>query len=98
MDAGLCAEKTLATLNITKGPIVLPRAVAERAALIGPNAITLAIINLLVRNASDYGDVYLVAEHAMHLLETTTELQDTVEYQRLRTALKERGSGAGERK
>ena len=91
LEQGLWAAKTLDTLTQTAGRIEIPSAVAERAAQLGPPPTSLAIMNQLVRGIADPGDLFLVAKSANNLLDRVAELKDTEEYQRLFTALYERG-------
>lgn len=92
LEASLWAEKTLATLELTGGRIELASTVAERCTYLAPSPTTLAIVNRLVRGSTGPGDVYLVARSANQLLDGATELNETDDYERLETALTERGS------
>ena len=51
----------------------------------------LAILDELVRGPGNEWERRDVAEHAAQMLESAQQLQDTVEYRRLRAALIERG-------
>jgi len=85
------ANRTMATLAVTRGRIDWSHKVAERAVSIAPSPTTLAIMNSLVRGASDQWDRRGNLERAVELLGASDELATTPEYERLRTTLLERG-------
>jgi hypothetical protein len=91
MDDNTWASRTLETLVATGGRIDWSHKVAERAASLTPSTTTLAIMNHLVRGASDDWDRRGNIEHAVALLAAADDLSATPEYQRLRTMLLERG-------
>lgn len=86
------ASRTMATLSVTGGRLDWSHKVAERAASLAPSTTTLAIINGLVRGASDEWDRRGNIERAAKLLRDSHELAATPEYERLRTTLLERGA------
>jgi hypothetical protein len=86
------ANRTMATLAVTGGRIDWSHKVAERAASLAPSTTTLAIMNSLVRGASDEWDRRGNIERAVDLLRASGALAATPEYERLRTTLLERGA------
>jgi hypothetical protein len=86
------ASRTMATLAVTGGRIDWSHKVAERAASLAPSTTTLAIMNSLVRGASDEWDRRGNIERAIELLRASHELAATPGYERLRTTLLERGA------
>jgi hypothetical protein len=86
------ASRTMATLAVTGGRMDWSHKVADRAATLAPTTTTLAIMNSLVRGASDEWDRRGTIERAVELLRASDELAATPEYQRLRTTLLERGA------
>lgn len=85
------ASRTMATLAVTGGDIDWSHKVSERAASRAPSTTTLAIMNSLVRGASDEWDRRGNVERAVELLRASDALAATPEYERLRTTLLERG-------
>lgn len=92
LDDGTWAQRTMATLAVTGGRIDWSQKVAERAASLGPSTTTLAIMNGLIRGASDEWDRRGNIDRAVALLQGAGELATTPEYERLRTTLLERGA------
>jgi hypothetical protein len=95
-EIGVLAEATwkdltLRTLTANHGRIDWAHKVAERAAGSPPTTGTLAIFNELVRGLTDEWDRRRTAELAVETLNQAKQLADTLEYQRLRTTLQERG-------
>lgn len=86
------ASRTVATLTVTGGRMDWSHKVAERAASFAPTTTTLAIMNYLVRGASEDWDRRRNIERAVDLLRASDDLAATPEYQRLRTTLLERGA------
>ena len=84
------AELTVKTLERTGGRIDGFDRVAKRALRSTPSRTTLSIMDRLVRGADVY-ERYMVERDAGRLIARSTGLADTDEYQRLRTALLERG-------
>lgn len=92
LDADRWANRTLATLAVTGGRIDWSQKVAERAASLKPSRTTLAIMNSLIRGASDEWDRRGNIERAVELIGAADELAGTPDYERLRTTLLERGA------
>jgi hypothetical protein len=86
------AERTLSTLAITGGHLDWSHQAAERAGALPPSPTTLAIMNHLVRGASDEWDRRGNIERAVALLKAGSALAGTPEYRRLRTTLLERNA------
>ena len=88
------ADLTRRTLSATSGRIDWARHVAERAAQDSPTPDTLEILNLLVRRAAvDSWEQGTIIETAAKTIDRAdASLTTTGEYQRLRTALLERGT------
>jgi hypothetical protein len=86
------AEHTLSTLAITSGRLDWSHKAAERAGALPPSPTTLAIMNHLVRGASDEWDRRGNIERAVALHNAGSALAGTPEYQRLRTTLLERNA------
>ena len=100
-------DLTLRTLKRTAGRITVPHLVAARAAGMVPDGITLEIMDILVRRSSSIrldrkrNRAYYsakwhqqkVEEAASELLKRSFDLRSTDYYQRLQTALRERGTG-----
>lgn len=91
LDDSTWASLTHDTLNVTGGRIDWSHSVAERAASLEEISIALAIMDQLVRGEADHWDLRRTIEQAVTLLERAAELASTVNYQRLRTGLLERG-------
>jgi hypothetical protein len=92
LDAATWASRTMATASLTDGHLDWSHKVAERAASLPPSKTTLAIMNSLVRGASDEWDRRSSTERAVELLHAAQGLAATSEYERLRTTLLERGA------
>lgn len=92
LDSQLWASRTMATLAVTGGRIDWSHKVGERAALLEPSTTTLAIMNSLIRGASDEWDRRGNVERAVELIGSADQLAATPEYERLRTTLLERGA------
>ena len=92
LDADMWASRTMATLAVTGGRIDWSQKVAERAASLEPSTTTLAIMNSLIRGASDEWDRRGNIERAVELIRSADELAGTPDYERLRTTLLERGA------
>jgi hypothetical protein len=91
LDNQMWASRTMATLEVTGGRIDWSHKVAERAVSLEPSATTLAIMNSLIRGASDEWDRRGNTQRAVELIRAADELAETPEYARLRTTLLERG-------
>jgi hypothetical protein len=85
------ATLTRSTLEVTGGSFDWAARVARRASGMTPSPVTLGLLNLLVRGDNSPGQRHLAADHASLGLHSSTHLSNTQEYQRLRTALIERG-------
>ena len=81
---------TLRTLRAAGGQIDWPYGIVERLEASPSTATGLAILNELIRGGLDYWDRRYVAEQAAAILSQATDLQQTDDYQRLRTTLQER--------
>lgn len=92
LDDDTWARRTMETVRMTNGSVDWSHKVAERAASLSPSTIALAIINGLVRGASEEWDRRRNIERAVELLEASVQLASTPEYERLRTTLLERGA------
>lgn len=92
LDHHTWAQLTAATLAVTGGRIDWAHKVAERTASLVASTTTLAIMNGLVRGASDEWDRRGNIGRAVEHLRSAEELTSTVEYERLRTTLLERGA------
>lgn len=90
LDQEAWAERTEATLAASNGVIDWSHAVAERAARQPVAAAGLSILNLLVRSPETPWELSMIMSTARAALDAAPELKDTVEYQRLNTALNER--------
>lgn len=91
LDPDLWAELTLQTVQKSRGTIDFAEHAAKRMNTMGPSRMTLAIVDELVRHASESWERRRVAEHAVVHLDQATDLPGTPEYERLRTTLLERG-------
>lgn len=92
LDADVWASRTMATLAVTGGRIDWSQKVAERAVSLEPSTTTLAIMNSLIRGASDEWDRRGNIERAVELMRFADELAGAPDYERLRTTLLERGA------
>ena len=92
LEGAAWAERTMATLVVTGGRIAWSHKVAERAASLGPSTTTLAIMNSLIRGASDEWDRRENIERAVELIRSADRIAGTPDYERLRTTLLERGA------
>lgn len=92
LDSDVWASRTMTTLAVTGGGIDWSHKVTERAASLSPSATTLAIMNSLIRGASDEWDRRRNIERAVEHMRLAEELNGTAEYERLRTTLLERGA------
>ena len=91
MDNTLWAKRTLETLKLTGGHIKYQDQVSERALKLDDKKSCLEILNFLIRgNSYLYGN-FKTPNHASQALESAQELIETPEYERLETALLERG-------
>jgi hypothetical protein len=83
---------TRRTLTLTRGRIDQARKVAERAARANPSPDTLEILNQLVRGGGDIWERHsIVAVAYTAIVRVSFPLTQSSEYERLRTALLERG-------
>jgi hypothetical protein len=92
LDNDTWADRTLSTLNATGGSVDWSNKVAERIGVLPASPTTLAVMNHLVRGATDEWDRRGNIEKAVALLEAGRALADTAEYARLRTTLLERNA------
>lgn len=93
LDDDIWLDLVSETLKITRGRIKFATGVAERVARIRPSAVTLRVMDALVRGLSGLWNGLRVQEVAKaHLEAAATDLSGTDEYGRLRTALQERGA------
>ncbi len=93
LDDETWVERTLATLRASGGRIKWAPLVAKRLVAAPPTKMGLEIMNLLVRNPINELERLGVSERASDYLSAAQGLTGTDEYQRLRTALLERGIG-----
>ena len=107
LDDKQWGELTLKTLRRTGGRIIEADVVAERAAGLTPDDTVLEIMDNLVRRSNSResdGKQYRIYNHTMwaqkkvekaarELIDRSSELRDSDHYQRLLTALRERGNG-----
>jgi hypothetical protein len=89
LEADVWAGWTMTTLAVTGGRIDWFHKVAERAASLEPSTTTPAIMNSLIRGASDEWDRRGNIERAAELIRSADRLAATPEYERLRTTLLE---------
>lgn len=92
LDDETWASRTASTLVVTGGHIDWSHKVSERATSLTPSTTPLAIMNSLVRGASDEWDRRGNIERAVEFLRASDQLAATPEYERLRTTLLERGA------
>ena len=92
LDGDLWASRAMSTLAVTGGRIDWSHKVAERAVSLEPSTTTLAIMNSLIRGATDEWDRRGNTERAAALIQSAGELAATPEFERLRTTLLERGA------
>ena len=90
IDTEAWEELTLRTVRAAGGRLDGPHQVAERLKASPPTSTGLAILNELIRGGLDHWDRLFVAEKAVRILSQADELQQTGNYQRLRTTLRER--------
>ena len=83
-------ELTLRTVRAVGGHIDWPYGIVERLEASPPTPTGLAILNELIRSGLDHWDRLYVAEQAVPILSRADALQQTDDYQRLRTTLQER--------
>ena len=81
---------TLRTVRAAGGHIDWPYGIVERLEASPPTPTGLAILNELIRSGLDHWDRMYVAEQAVPILSRANALQQTDDYQRLRTTLQER--------
>ena len=91
LDDAVWCELTLRTLDRTRGKIDGVIEVAERAAKLSPVPRVLGVMDKLVRGVDGY-ERYLVVSQAVELLRLSEDMAETDEYQRLKTAVLERGA------
>ena len=85
------AKRTLETLQLTGGHINGERQVTERALELDDKKSCLEIFNYLIRANNSSEKISKENDYACQALESAQELSETPEYERLRTALLERG-------
>ena len=90
IDTETWEELTLRTVKAAGGHIDWPYGIVERLEASPPTATGLSILNELIRGGLDYWDRMFVAEKAAAILSEAADLQQTDDYQRLRTTLQER--------
>jgi hypothetical protein len=92
LDDATWSDLTRRTLSLTHGAIDRARDVAGRAAHVTPSPDTLEILNQLIRGGGEVWEQYFIltaaSEAVAHAPHSVTESE---EYERLRTALLERG-------
>lgn len=91
LDTNQWVKLTLATLRLTGGRIRWVHEVAERAMSQPATTAKLALLKQLIQEQPDPWDMRHIADNIGDYLATATNLETTVEYQQLRTALLERG-------
>ena len=91
MDNTQWAKRTLETLRLTRGHINHEYGVTERALKLEDKKSCLEIFNYLIRGNSSLYKITKTNEYACQALESAQELNKTPEYDRLKTALLERG-------
>ena len=92
LDTNQWAELTLTTIQKTGGRIQWDHQVADRAMSQPATTTKLAVLNQLIRGQPDHHwTLRRIADNIGDYLATATNLETTVEYQQLRTALLERG-------
>lgn len=91
MDTDGWVELTLRTLSKTGGRIDWEHEVANRAMLQPTTIKKLALLDQMIREQSDHWVLRRIADNIEDFLTTASSLESTDEYQRLRTALLERG-------
>lgn len=91
MDTEVWEELTLRTIEAAEGRIDWSHGIAGRLESSPPTTTGLAILNELVRGRLDRWDRLYVAEKAAAILSSASSLQETDDYKRLHTTLRERG-------
>ena len=91
IDDAQWAKRTLETLKLTGGHINGERQVTERALKLEDKKSCLEIVNYLIRVNNSLDTTSRANDYACQALESAQELSDTPEYERLETALRERG-------
>jgi hypothetical protein len=92
LDDAAWADLTRRTLTLTNGSIDHARRVAERAARTNPSADSIEILNQLVRGGGDSWEQHSILDAASAAITRASHpLTRSSEYERLRTALLERG-------
>ncbi len=91
IDTDSWVEFTLRTLGKTGGRIDWEHEVANRAMLQPATIKKLALLDQMIRGQSDHWVLRRIADNIEEFLTTASSLESTDEYQRLRTALLERG-------
>lgn len=92
LGSNVWADLTLQTLRHSGGRLDWAHRVAERAIQMPVSKTTLALMNELIRGSIDEWDRRRTTELAVTLIAAATKLDGTIEYQRLRTTLLERGA------
>ena len=90
IDTETWEELTLRTVRATGGRLDGLHEVTDRLAASPPTPTGLAILNELIRGGLDRWDCMFVADQAVPILSRADALQQTDDYQRLRTTLQER--------
>jgi hypothetical protein len=94
LDDATWSHLTRRTLILTRGRIDRAREVAERASRADPSPDTLEILNQLVRGGGDAWEQHFILEAASATIIRASHLvTESSEYERLHTALLERGAG-----
>lgn len=91
LDTNQWVKLTLATLRLLDGRIRWVHEVADRAMSQPATTAKLALLKQLIQAQPDPWDMRHIANNIGDYLATATNLETTVEYQQLRTALLERG-------
>jgi hypothetical protein len=93
LDDAIWADLTRRTLILTHGRIDRARDIAERAARTGPSPDTLETLNQLLRGGGDSWEQHFILDAASAaIIRASHPLTESGEYERLRTALLERGT------
>ena len=92
LDDAVWCELTLRTLDRTRGKIDGVIEVAERAGRLSPMPRVLRIMDKLVRGIDGY-ERDMILSQAVEMLRLSKDIAETDEYQRLKTAVLERGVG-----
>ena len=93
LDDATWSHLTRRTLTLTHGWIDRARKVAERASRANPSPDTLEILNQLVRGGGDPWEQHFILEAgSATIIRAPYLVTESSEYERLRTALLERGA------